>query len=101
MSDPGDCPEMRELPEELQGEQDPATGTEIVIAGRPADQTGQAAGDRTHQHRHGADFFQRRIDEGIDEQAEGCQGRREEVEMSRHWIAAGSKDGKVSLWVVY
>jgi hypothetical protein len=29
------------------------------------------------------------------------EGRREEVETGRHWIAAGGKDGRVSLWVVY
>jgi ASTRA-associated protein 1 len=27
--------------------------------------------------------------------------RRDEREVSRHWIAAGAKDGKVSLWEVY
>lgn len=27
--------------------------------------------------------------------------RRDEREISRHWIAAGAKDGKVSLWEIY
>lgn len=29
------------------------------------------------------------------------QQRREEKAQSTHWIAAGSKDGKVSLWDIY
>lgn len=31
----------------------------------------------------------------------GIQQRRDEVAQSTHWLAAGSKDGKVSLWDIY
>lgn len=31
----------------------------------------------------------------------GIQQRRDEVAQTTHWLAAGSKDGKVSLWDIY
>ncbi|KAF2813097.1 WD40 repeat-like protein [Mytilinidion resinicola] len=37
---------------------------------------------------------------GVDAMKE-LERKREETEVARHWIAAGGKDGKISLWVVY
>ena len=37
----------------------------------------------------------------IDSPASSVQKRRDEVAQSTHWLAAGSKDGKVSLWDIY
>ncbi len=31
----------------------------------------------------------------------GIQQRRDEKAQTTHWLAAGSKDGKVSLWDIY
>ena len=40
----------------------------------------------------------------IDQQSSvvtGIQQRRDEEAQATHWLAAGSKDGKVSLWNIY